>query len=102
MKQLKTRQVCFFLIAFLPITKFFSLPSIMARHAGEDLWISALICILIDFITLIPIVMACKNANKNFFELVKAKNNTEDVSSGLQSVELADYIRKRKTKYTKK
>ena len=40
--------------------------------------------------------------NKNFFELVKLKNNTEDVSSGLQSVELADYIRKRKTKYIKK
>lgn len=39
--------------------------------------------------------------NRNFFELVRAGDSTEDVSSGLQSVELADYIRKRKTQYTK-
>ncbi len=71
MKQLKTRQVCFFLIAFLPITKFFSLPSIIASHANEDLWISALLCLVLDFITLIPIVIACRNANKNFFELLE-------------------------------
>ena len=71
MKQLKIRQVCFFIIAFLPITKFFSLPSIIARHASEDLWISALLCLLLDFITLIPIVIASKNANKNFFELLE-------------------------------
>ena len=71
MKQLKSRQVCFFLIAFLPITKFFSLPSIIAGYASEDLWISALICLLLDFITLIPIVMACKSAKKNFFELLE-------------------------------
>lgn len=71
MRQLKTRQVCFFLIAFLPITKFFSLPSIIARQASEDLWISTLLCLLLDFITLIPIVIACKNANKNFFELLE-------------------------------
>ena len=71
MRQLKTRQVCFFLIAFLPITKFFSLPSIIARHSGEDLWLSALICLTLDFITLIPIVFACKRAEKNFFELLQ-------------------------------
>ncbi len=71
MKQLKTRQVCFFLIAFLPITKFFSLPSIIAGHSNEDLWISTLLCLLLDFITLIPIVIACKNARKNFFELLE-------------------------------
>ena len=39
--------------------------------------------------------------NRNFFELVRANDNTQDVSSGLQAVELADFIRKRKTKYKK-
>lgn len=39
--------------------------------------------------------------NRNFFELVRAGNKTQDVSSGLQSVEIADFIRKRKTKYIK-
>ena len=40
--------------------------------------------------------------NRSFFEAVKQGDKTEDVSSGLQSVELADFIRKRKTQYIKK
>lgn len=39
--------------------------------------------------------------NRNFFQLVRKCDNTEDVSSGLQSVELADCIRKRKNNYIK-
>ena len=71
MYQLKTRQICFFIIAFLPITKFFSLPSLIAGHAKEDLWISALISLSIDFITLIPIVYVCKKTDKTFFEILE-------------------------------
>ncbi len=71
MYQLKTRQICFFLIAFLPITKFFSLPSIISSYTNEDLWISALLSLIIDFLTLIPIVYVCKNSNKNFFEIIE-------------------------------
>lgn len=40
--------------------------------------------------------------NRSFFDAVRAGNNTEDVSTALQSVEIADCIRKRKTKYTAK
>lgn len=71
MKQLKTRQVCFFLIAFLPITKLFSLPSLLAKSAGHDMWISVLISLLLDFITLLPIVFACKRARKSLFEILE-------------------------------
>ncbi len=71
MYQLKTRQICFFIIAFLPITKFFSLPSLIAKQAGEDLWISVLISLAIDFITLIPIVLVCKKTDKTFFEIIE-------------------------------
>ncbi len=71
MYQLKTRQICFFIIAFLPITKFFSLPSLIANKASEDLWISAIISLAIDFITLIPIVLVCKKTNKTFFEIIE-------------------------------
>ncbi len=39
--------------------------------------------------------------NCSFFALVRVGNNTENVSSSLQSVGFADYIRKRKIKYTK-
>ena len=58
-------------MAFLPITKFFSMPSIVAKFSYEDMWLSTLICLLLDFLTLIPIVIACKRANKNFFELLE-------------------------------
>ncbi len=71
MHQLKTRQVCFFLIAFLPITKFFSLPSIISKTAGNDIWISVFISILLDFLTLIPIVLACKITRKSLFEILE-------------------------------
>ncbi len=71
MHELKTRQVCFFLIAFLPITKFFSLPSIVAKSAGQDMWISVLISLLLDFLTLLPIVFACKTSNKSLFEILE-------------------------------
>ena len=39
--------------------------------------------------------------NRSFFKDVRLGNKTQDVSTGLQSVELADYIRKRKTRYEK-
>lgn len=39
--------------------------------------------------------------NRSFFEAVRCSDKTEDVSSGLQSVELADCIRKRRIKYVK-
>ncbi len=71
MHQLKTRQICFFLIAFLPITKFFSLPSIIASFAKEDLWISTLINLALDFLTLVPIILVCKKTDKTFFEIIE-------------------------------
>ncbi len=71
MHQLKTRQVCFFLIAFLPITKFFSLPSLISKSAGHDMWISVFISLLLDFLTLIPIVFACKITRKSLFEILE-------------------------------
>lgn len=67
---LNTRQVCFFLIAFLPITKIFSLPSLIAGISKEDTWLSILFSLFLDFLTLIPIIIACKKANKGFFELL--------------------------------
>ena len=68
---LNTRQVCFFIIAFLPITKIFSLPSLIANISREDMWLSILISLALDFITLIPIIIACKNAKKGFIELLE-------------------------------
>ena len=73
MYQLKSRQVCLFIIAFFPITKLFVLPSILASFSNENMWISSLISIILDLLTLIPVVYAFKNANAPFFTLVEVR-----------------------------
>ncbi len=69
--QLKTRQVCLFFIAFLPITKLFTLPSVLATFANEDMWISALINALLDIGTLIALIYLCKLAKTNFYGMLE-------------------------------
>ncbi len=69
-KQLKTRQICLFFIAFLPITKLFAMPSIMASIAGRNLWLSGLINVIFDIITLSFLIVVAKKNNKTFFELL--------------------------------
>ena len=69
--QLKTRQVCLFLIAFLSITKLFILPSILSLHANEDMWISSLLSLLLDFVTLLFVINACKKSKTNLFGLLE-------------------------------
>lgn len=71
--QLKTRQVCLFLIAFMPLTKLFLMPSVMASFAGEDMWLSATVNLLLDFVTLFFVINACKKANVDFFTLLELK-----------------------------
>lgn len=70
--QLKTRQICFFLIAFMSLSKIFVLPSLLSDTAGEDLWISALFNIAIDLLTLIAIIYACKKTKCDFFTLLES------------------------------
>ncbi len=69
--QLKTRQVCLFFIAFLPATKFFMLPSILAKSADEAMWISALILFVADFLTLLALTFACRKAETDFYGLLE-------------------------------
>ena len=69
--QLKTRQVCLLIIAFTPIVKLFSMPSLLAKTANEDMWISCLISVLLDFLAILSVIFACRNANASFFELLE-------------------------------
>ncbi|MBE7087048.1 MAG: hypothetical protein E7369_01960 [Clostridiales bacterium] len=69
--QLKTRQVCLFFIAFLPIIKLFSLPSVIADVAREDMWISTLINVLLDLFTLIVLIFTCKKCKTDFYGLLE-------------------------------
>lgn len=69
--QFKTRQICLFIISFIPITKMFMMPSIMAEKANEDLWIAAILNFLLDFLTILFLIYTFKNENKDFFESIE-------------------------------
>ena len=70
-KQLAIRQICFFIIAFLPTTKLFMMPSVVAKFANEDMWISIFINLSIDFFTIAMLTLACKKSNLTFFEILE-------------------------------
>lgn len=69
--QLKTRQVCFFFIAFVPAIKFFTLPSVLAKSAGEAMWVSALICFLLDLFTIIALTYTMRKTRLAFYGLLE-------------------------------
>lgn len=69
--QLKSRQICFFILAFVPITKLFMMSSIVAGFAKEDMWISILFNVLLDVITLSFVCYACKNAKSDFITILE-------------------------------
>ena len=70
-KQLKTRQVCFFLLAFIPVSKIFFLPSMVAKCSDHDLWLSVIFSFAIDFTVLAFCLYACKKNDLTFFALVE-------------------------------
>ena len=72
MKNLKTRQICLFFIAILPVSKIFILPSTLATYSQNDLWISAIFNFLLDFVCVLAIIRACKNSKMSYFELIES------------------------------
>ena len=71
MYQLKTRQICLFFIAFVPVSKFFLLPSMIAGFSANDMWISCLLNILFDILSIIGVCIACKKTKSDFFTLLE-------------------------------
>lgn len=69
--QLKSRQVCLFFIAFVPLLKLFGLPSTLAQIAKEDMWISVFFNAMIDALTIACILSAIKKCNCSFFTLLQ-------------------------------
>ena len=68
--QLKARQVCLIIIAFFPILKIFTLPSLLAGFSNEVMWISAIILLLIDFVSILFIPALILTALLVFHECV--------------------------------
>lgn len=73
MKELKVRQVCLIIVAFLPVTKFFMMFSEIARYASNDMWISVILNQLIDLFAVLSVIYVYKKTNKSFIELLKEK-----------------------------
>jgi len=69
--QLKTRQVCLFFIAFIPLGKFFMMPSVIAGISGEDMWISALINMLLDASVLSVLLFVARKADCDVYTLIE-------------------------------
>ena len=70
-KQLKTRQICLFFVAFLTITKLFTLPSTIAGVCFNDLYLASFFNILLDGVTLILLLVLSKNNDKTFYEILE-------------------------------
>lgn len=66
---LKSRQVCFFFIAFLPIAKLFVLPSIVTSFCNEDAWLSSLINVCFDLLTLLALIYTASHSDTDVYGL---------------------------------
>ena len=72
MREFKIRQVGFFFLAFLPVTKIFYLPSIYARFAGSDMWLGTVINFALDMLTFIAVLMLWKkHRGKGLYEILE-------------------------------
>lgn len=71
MNQLKSRQICFFFIAFIPIIKLFTLPSVLAEICAEDMWLSACLNVFLDGLTVFTLAMVCRKTKTDFYGLLK-------------------------------
>ncbi len=70
-KELKTRQICLFMFAFFPVVKLFMMGSVISGYAKEDTWLSVLINLVLDFLSILAIVYCAKKTDKTFFELLQ-------------------------------
>jgi hypothetical protein len=69
-KQLKTRQICLFYLAFTISNKLFTLPSTIADVCSNDAWLSTLLSVMLDTLSIVIMLIVSKNNDKDFFELL--------------------------------
>ena len=70
-KYLKTSQLCLLFLAIVPVTKLVSMPSFLAMGADRSLWISAIVCFVLDLALFVVTSLACKKYDCTFFEALK-------------------------------
>ena len=71
MKALKTRQVCFIIIAIIPVIKLFMMNSVVSEYAKNDMWISVLINLLLDLLVFITVLLFYKKYKMTFIKYLE-------------------------------
>lgn len=72
---LKTRQVALFFIAFTPLIKLFTMPSLIAGLSNNDGWISIAINLIVEFFCLSLILVANKNYDGDLYTFLSQSFN---------------------------
>lgn len=70
-KALKPRQIAFWFIAFLPVTKLATMQKTAAAFANEDLWISVLLNILLDLVSIAVLIKTNDLYGKSFYTILE-------------------------------
>lgn len=70
---LKVRQIALFFVAFLPIVKMFTMPKSATEASNENMWLSILINLIIDYATIIVLIKVNKIHDKSFYQILKDK-----------------------------
>lgn len=67
---MKLKQLCFFFVAFMPVTKIFSMPSTLAKYSANDMILCYLISFIFDFLIL-QILLCTAKKQTGLPELLK-------------------------------
>ncbi|MCQ2399110.1 MAG: GerAB/ArcD/ProY family transporter [Clostridia bacterium] len=92
-KELKARQIALFFIAFLPVIKLFNMPKAATDAANEDMWISILISLTLDFLTVLALVFVDKKMNADVYTVLEA-NFGKTVAKVVLSIYLLYFLLK--------
>lgn len=71
--RITARQLCFMLAFFLPANKLILLPSVLARDAGNDLLLSALLVFLLQGAAVFALLWLMTKTDATLFELIERK-----------------------------
>ncbi len=67
----KTWQICLLFLAVVPVTKLVSMPSFLTSSANRSLWISGIICFILDMALFIFMALACRKFDCTFYDALK-------------------------------
>lgn len=86
-KDVNVRQISLLFLAFMPVTKLFTIPKAASETANEDMWLSILLCLALDFLTVVCLLITENRWQKPFSEILETC-----VGKAFSKVVLALYV----------